>query len=106
MISGRNGSSRSLRRFFFASRFLFCFERSRPRPPAVPRASRGSRPPRRPVRKKSSGQDDSFILTPAKDLALQPENARKADALTDFVEGTRLEENAEMEMPSPPIKKF
>ena len=37
------------------------------------------------------------MLTPAKDLALQPENGRKADALTDFVEGTRLEENAEME---------
>lgn len=37
------------------------------------------------------------MLTPAKDLALQPENGRKADALADFVEGTRLEENAEME---------
>lgn len=34
---------------------------------------------------------------PAKDLALQPENARKADALVDFVEGSRLEENAEMD---------
>jgi tetratricopeptide (TPR) repeat protein len=47
--------------------------------------------------KKGTSQDDSFVLTPAKDLALQPENARKADALADFVEGTRLEENAEME---------
>ncbi len=35
--------------------------------------------------------------TPAADLGLQPENARKANALADFVEGTRLEENAEME---------
>ena len=34
---------------------------------------------------------------PAKDLALQPANARKADALADFVEGIRLEENADME---------
>jgi tetratricopeptide (TPR) repeat protein len=34
---------------------------------------------------------------PAKDLALQSENARKANALVDFVEGSRLEENAEME---------
>ena len=34
---------------------------------------------------------------PAKDLALQPENARKADALVDFVEGSRLEEDAEMD---------
>ena len=37
------------------------------------------------------------MLVPAKDLALQLENARKADALADFVEGSRLEENAEME---------
>ena len=36
-------------------------------------------------------------LVPATDLALQPENARKADALVDFVEGSRLEENAEMD---------
>src|SRR5207253_4508190 len=42
-------------------------------------------------------QDDSFTLLPAKDLALQPENARKADALVNFVEGCRLEENAEMD---------
>lgn len=47
--------------------------------------------------KKAPPQDDSFIAVPAKDLALQPENARKADALVDFVEGTRLEENAEMD---------
>ena len=47
--------------------------------------------------RKSQSQDDSFTLVPAKDLALQPENARKADALVDFVEGIRLEENAEME---------
>jgi tetratricopeptide (TPR) repeat protein len=46
---------------------------------------------------KKAGQDDSFVATPAADLALQPENARKAGALADFVEGTRLEENAEME---------
>ncbi|MCA1660540.1 MAG: tetratricopeptide repeat protein, partial [Verrucomicrobiaceae bacterium] len=50
-----------------------------------------------PASKKSAGQDDSFILTPAKDLELRPENARKANALADFVEGTRLEENADME---------
>lgn len=41
--------------------------------------------------------DDSVSRTPAPDLALRPENARKADALTQFVEGARLEENAEME---------
>ncbi|PZR74246.1 MAG: hypothetical protein DLM73_08555 [Chthoniobacterales bacterium] len=47
--------------------------------------------------KKAPPQDDSLSLKPAKDLELQPENARKADALADFVEGTRLEEDAEME---------
>ena len=47
--------------------------------------------------KKNLGQDDSFLLVPAKDLSLDAANARKADALADFVEGARLEENAEME---------
>src|SRR5439155_11015901 len=47
--------------------------------------------------KKSRSQDDSFTSVPAKDLALRPENARKADALVNFVEGCRLEENAEMD---------
>lgn len=47
--------------------------------------------------KKGSSQDDSFVFVPAKDLALQPENNRKASALVDFVEGSRLEENAEIE---------
>lgn len=47
--------------------------------------------------KKTSSQDDSFVFVPAKDLALQPENARKANALVDFVEASRLEENAEIE---------
>lgn len=52
----------------------------------------------RPVSaKKSPAQDDSFTLVPAKDLALQPEGARKADALVDFVKGSRLEENAEID---------
>ena len=37
------------------------------------------------------------MLVPAKDLSLDAANARKADALADFVEGARLEENAEME---------
>ncbi|MFL6528456.1 MAG: tetratricopeptide repeat protein [Chthoniobacterales bacterium] len=41
--------------------------------------------------------DDSVNRTPAADLALRPPNVRKADALAQFVEGARLEENAEME---------
>jgi tetratricopeptide (TPR) repeat protein len=52
---------------------------------------------RPPEAKKAAGQDDSFTLTPAPDLALVPDNVRKANALADFVEGVRLEENAEME---------
>ena len=42
-------------------------------------------------------QDDSLVLTPANDLALQPGAARKADALAKFVEGERWEELGEME---------
>ena len=56
-----------------------------------------SDPPAKQSSSKKAAQDDSFNLVPAKDLALQPENARKADALADFVEGSRLEENAEMD---------
>jgi tetratricopeptide (TPR) repeat protein len=67
--------------------------RSTPRLPAS-----SERPAAKPLpARKSPQQDDSFTRVPAKDLALQPENARKADALANFVEGCRLEENAEME---------
>lgn len=47
--------------------------------------------------KKTAAIDDSLARSPAKDLALQPANARKADALLAYVEGTRLEDNAEIE---------
>jgi tetratricopeptide (TPR) repeat protein len=60
----------------------------------------GSAPPELSVKSgpaKKGAQDDSFVLTPAPDLVLQPENVRKANALADFVEGNRLEENAEMD---------
>ncbi len=60
-------------------------------------AAPAGKEPKTVAAKKAPPQDDSFTLVPAKDLALQPENARKADALVDFVEGTRLEENAEMD---------
>jgi tetratricopeptide (TPR) repeat protein len=88
MIFGKNGSAPSLRRvllglviFGLGSTVL------QARAPASTPA---------PARK-SAGHDDSFVPTPAPDLALQPENTRKANALADFVEGTRLEENAEMD---------
>jgi tetratricopeptide (TPR) repeat protein len=47
--------------------------------------------------KKNSKQDDSFNLKPAADLALHPEDERKAAALVDFVEGMAFEENGEMD---------
>src|SRR4051794_11356004 len=47
--------------------------------------------------KKIERQDDSFSIAPAKDLALRPEGARKADALAHFVEGASLEENGEVD---------
>ncbi len=45
--------------------------------------------------KKAARQDDSLSSKPAGDLALRPEGAHKADALTHFVEGMSLEENGE-----------
>jgi tetratricopeptide (TPR) repeat protein len=68
----------------------------RPGDSSVTRSRKSNRVSQRP-RKKGSSQDDSFVFVPAKDLALQPENNRKASALVDFVEGSRLEENAEIE---------
>jgi tetratricopeptide (TPR) repeat protein len=96
MIFGKSGSNLSLQPVLLCAALLaFAFnEVAAARPPVLPPPESATKtmPP-----KKSTSQDDSFVLTPAKDLALQPENARKADALADFVEGARLEENAEME---------
>src|SRR6476646_11777107 len=89
MIFGKNGGAPSLCAvLLFAS--VFCAAATmQASPPAVST---------KPVAaKRTTLQDDSFVSTPAADLALQPENARKANALADFVEGLRLEENAEME---------
>ncbi|HSP44994.1 MAG TPA: tetratricopeptide repeat protein [Chthoniobacterales bacterium] len=96
MISGKNGSAPSLRGVLLCFALL-CFSglalaRAPLATPSRPGLGAGFALP-----KKGASQDDSFILTSPKDLALQPENARKADSLTDFVEGVRLEENAEME---------
>lgn len=97
MIFGKNWSRLPLRWVLLSAASSFLIDPAAAAP-AVPAAS----PPKQsathaPGPKKGGGQDDSFNLVPAKDLALQPENARKADALADFVEGARLEENAEME---------
>jgi tetratricopeptide (TPR) repeat protein len=96
MIFGKNWRSATVRHVLLCGLFLSFFHPvetgAAPRPP-VPSAVAGKLLPA----KRSPGQDDSFTPVPAKDLVLQPENARKADALVDFVEGIRLEENAEME---------
>jgi tetratricopeptide (TPR) repeat protein len=96
MIFGKEGSSISLRRVLLCAALFSFFEAAAARAPIVS-PSRADTVSKAPLLKKTASQDDSFILTPAKDLALQPENARKADALADFVEGTRLEEDADME---------
>jgi tetratricopeptide (TPR) repeat protein len=51
--------------------------------------------PATPVR--TTRQDDSFSAKPPKDLALQPQGARKAEALAHFVEASALEESGEIE---------
>ena len=81
MIFGKHGSPRTLRAVLLGVVLL----------------SFGVAEARSPEAKKPAGQDDSFTLTPAPDLALVPDNVRKANALADFVEGVRLEENAEMD---------
>src|SRR5256714_320022 len=90
MIFGKNGSAPSLRGVLPGTLLLFCLS-------VTVWASRSEVSTKPVLAKKIAGQDDSFVLTAAADLALKPENARKATALADFVEGIRLEENAEME---------
>jgi tetratricopeptide (TPR) repeat protein len=94
MIRRKSSSGLSVRRFLFCGWFfLLLLQPVEARSALPPRLSRETiRPPAL-----KQGQDDSFSLVPAKDLGLEPANARKAEALTDFVEGVRLEENAEME---------
>ncbi len=63
-------------------------------------ANAGARPvgpPAATPAKRAAEIDDSLTPFPAKDLALQPANARKAEALLAYVEGARLEDNAEIE---------
>jgi tetratricopeptide (TPR) repeat protein len=96
MIFGKNWRSASVRHVLLCGLFFSLFHtavaRSALRSPAPSEVAAKPLPA-----KNGPSQDDSFTLVPAKDLTLQPENARKADALLDFVEGVRLEENAEME---------
>ena len=86
MSFGKNWRTASVRHVLLCGLFFLLFEQRSQRPRGfIARAEGGGGQSGR--RKKSPAQDDSFTLVPAKDLALQPENARKADALVDFVEG-------------------
>ncbi len=96
MVFGKNWCSESVRRVLLCGLFLSLLQTVAARP--APLAPAPSQPASKSSpSKKAPAQDDSFNLVPAKDLALQPENARKADALADFVDGSRLEENADMD---------
>jgi tetratricopeptide (TPR) repeat protein len=94
MISGKNGGAPSLRGVLLCLAFVTFAGIAFVRAAVTPSPELGLRSA---SPKKGTSQDDSFITAAPKDLALQPDNARKADALADFVEGVRLEENAEME---------
>ena len=96
MIFGRNWCSTSVRHVLLCGLFFFLLHTAAARS-ALRSPASNERVAKPSPAKKAPSQDDSFTLAPAKDLALQPENARKADALVDFVEGSRLEENAEMD---------
>jgi len=96
MIVGKQGRSASVRHVLLCALAFASILTAGARTP-IPAPSSSGLPFKSVPEKKRPGQDDSFTRVPAKDLALQPENVRKADALADFVEGVRLEENAEMD---------
>jgi tetratricopeptide (TPR) repeat protein len=96
MIVGKNWRSASVRQIFLFGLFFSLIQSAAARAP-LPLSSPGTLALKTEAERKAAAQDDSFTRLPAKDLGLQPDNARKADALADFVEGIRLEENAEMD---------
>ncbi len=63
---------------------------------ARPVASRQASPART-VKAATALQDDTLVLHSPKDLALQPEGERKAQALTSYVEALDLQEDGESE---------
>ncbi|MBA2432726.1 MAG: tetratricopeptide repeat protein [Chthoniobacterales bacterium] len=66
-------------------------------PSVLAAPSPAASPTRAATTKKSASIDDSVRLTPPADLALERPALRKADALANFVEGARLEENGEVD---------
>ncbi len=83
-----------------ALRYLFCllllFSLANPASARTPRVLLPKVQPSPSAQRKLEPQDDSFSLTPAKDLVLRPEGEHQAEALAHFVEGTSFEENGEM----------
>ncbi len=83
-----------------ALRYLFCllllFPLANPAGARTPRVLLPKVQPSPSAQRKLGPQDDSFSLTPAKDLVLRPEGEHQAEALAHFVEGTSYEENGEM----------
>jgi tetratricopeptide (TPR) repeat protein len=79
--------------FLFCAAFFLSLESSLARPPA--------RTPAKALRAipvaKVEHHDDSLNLTPPADLALRLDGDRKAEALAQFVEGQRLEEDGEID---------
>jgi tetratricopeptide (TPR) repeat protein len=87
----RTDSARPALRFVSVCAVIVAFQ------PLILAAASSSAPGKPAPSRRPHVLDDSVNVVPAPDLALRPENARKADALAAFVEGSRLEENAEME---------
>ncbi|MDP9254861.1 MAG: tetratricopeptide repeat protein [Verrucomicrobiota bacterium] len=97
MIVGKHWSGAVVRRVLLCTLVFFLVDQASARTPPASRRPNDVVAVKPSPAKQVPAQNDSFTFQPAKDLALQPENARKADALADFVEGTRLEENADIE---------
>ena len=93
MIPQQKWSRFAIRGFLFCGAFFLPLESSLARSPA--------RPPAKVLRAtpvaKVEHHDDSLNLTPPTDLALRLEGDRKAQALAQFVEGQRLEEDGEID---------
>ena len=93
MIPQQNWSRFAIAGFLFCWAFFFSLESSLARSPA--------RSPVKALRAtpvaKGDRHDDSLNLTPPADLALRIEGDRKAQALAQFVEGQRLEEEGEID---------
>ncbi|MDP9254195.1 MAG: tetratricopeptide repeat protein, partial [Verrucomicrobiota bacterium] len=97
MMVGKHWSGAVVRRILLWTLVFFLVHQTSARTPPVSLRPNDVVAAKPLPAKEFSAHDDSFTAQPAKDLALQPESARKADALADFVEGTRLEENADIE---------